>query len=408
MVTPKIIKTEADYQTALARIDELMETESDTPEADELELLVALVDMYEEQQFPIDPPDPIEAIKFRMEQSGLRPVDLAPYLGGKSKVSEVLNKKRPLTLSMIRALHAHLGIPAEVLLQEPGSALPSEIDLAWTRFPLREMANYGWIPNARDIYSHAEELMRDFIVRAGGMEAAASAVFRKNEGGRKNAKTDPYALRGWLLRVIELASKTALPQAYQQGVVTGDFLARVGKLSLFQDGPRLAKEYLANHGIHLVIVPHLKKTYLDGAAMLLSSKTPVIGMTLRYDRIDNFWFTLLHELAHIMDIFSSGPDLYVDDMTLRNAADGQEDETETKADQAAEDALIPHDIWMSHPAGQQADRNSIMDLAGKLEIHPAVIAGRIRYERRNYRLLSRYVGQGEVRRCFEGSIKNCA
>lgn len=120
----KVIKTDEDYQKALTRIDVLMNAEPNTPEGDELELLVTLVELYEDKKYPIDMPDAIEAIKFRMEQLGLNQQALVPYIGSKSKVSEVLNKKRSLSLSMMRALHKGLGIPAEILLQEQGQDFP--------------------------------------------------------------------------------------------------------------------------------------------------------------------------------------------------------------------------------------------------------------------------------------------
>jgi HTH-type transcriptional regulator/antitoxin HigA len=116
---PKILKTESEYEQALEVVDSLMEAAPGSPEEDELELWSLLVEQYEDTHHPIDPPDPIEAIKFRMEQLGLEQKDLTKYIPAKSKVSEVLNRKRPLSLGMIRALHEHLGISAEVLVQEP-------------------------------------------------------------------------------------------------------------------------------------------------------------------------------------------------------------------------------------------------------------------------------------------------
>ena len=113
---PKVIKTKPDYQAALAHLEALMGQSS--PDEAELELWSLLVEKYEEEHFPIATPDPIEAIRFRMEQAGLAPADLQPYMQSKSKVSEVMNRKRPLSLSMIRALHRGLQIPAEVLVQE--------------------------------------------------------------------------------------------------------------------------------------------------------------------------------------------------------------------------------------------------------------------------------------------------
>lgn len=117
----KLIKTERQHAAALKRIERLMDARPNTPAGDELELLAALVEMYERQYFPIDLPDPIEAIRFRMEQQGLIQQDLVPYLGSRSRVSEVLSGRRSLSLAMIRALHAGLGIPLRVLIQEPKS-----------------------------------------------------------------------------------------------------------------------------------------------------------------------------------------------------------------------------------------------------------------------------------------------
>lgn len=115
---PKTIRTDEDHKAALERIEQIFNAEPGTPEGEELDLLATLVCVYEKEQFPIGPPDPISAIRFRMEQAGLRQADLIPYIGSRSKVSEILSGKRNLSLSMIRALHKGLGIPAEVLLQE--------------------------------------------------------------------------------------------------------------------------------------------------------------------------------------------------------------------------------------------------------------------------------------------------
>ncbi|MGH7960223.1 MAG: helix-turn-helix domain-containing protein [Candidatus Binatia bacterium] len=117
MITVKPMKTEADYDAALAEITTLMDAKPGTSEGDRLDILVTLVEAYEAKHWRIDPPDPIEAIKLRMEQRGLSRHDLAKVLGSRSRVSEVLNRKRPLTLEMIRRLHTTLGIPAESLIQ---------------------------------------------------------------------------------------------------------------------------------------------------------------------------------------------------------------------------------------------------------------------------------------------------
>ncbi len=127
---PRVIKSESEYRLALQRVDEIIDAAFDTPEGDELELWTILIDAYEDVHYPVPPPDPVEAIRFRMEQLKLRPVDLAPYLGGRSRVSEILNGKRTLSITMIKTLWQELGIPLESLMPkgEPKCAADSGPD----------------------------------------------------------------------------------------------------------------------------------------------------------------------------------------------------------------------------------------------------------------------------------------
>lgn len=115
-MTIKPIKKERDYQTALKEIERLWDAKPNTPKGDRLEVLATLVEAYEQKHYKVEPPDPVEAIKFRMEQLGLKSSDLAKILGGRSRVSEVLNRKRKLTVNMMRSLRKRLDIPAESLL----------------------------------------------------------------------------------------------------------------------------------------------------------------------------------------------------------------------------------------------------------------------------------------------------
>jgi HTH-type transcriptional regulator/antitoxin HigA len=125
------IKTEADYEAALKEIERLFDAEPGTPEGDRMEILSILVEAYEDEHYDIPAPDPVEAILYYMESRGLTRVDLEPYIGSRARVSEILNRKRPLTLSMIQRLNAGLNIPAQVLIQSyeltklPGNRPPS-------------------------------------------------------------------------------------------------------------------------------------------------------------------------------------------------------------------------------------------------------------------------------------------
>jgi HTH-type transcriptional regulator / antitoxin HigA len=398
----KAIRNEADHKAALARIDVLMGAGPGTPEGEELDVLADLVEYYEEKAVPMGFPSAIAAIEFRLEQGGLTPRDLIPFIGSRAKVSEILSGRRALTMPMARALNQHLGIPAEVLLQRPGAKLsePAGI-LDWKRFPLKAMARLGWIPKARSVAARASALVDDLIRRAGGPDVAGAVLYRKSEHARVNAKTDPYALKAWCWKVLAEANENRPSIGYQPGTITIEFLRQLARLSWSAEGPRLAKEYLAKHGIPLVTVPHLPRTYLDGAALKLADGTPVIGLTLRYDRVDNFWFCLLHELAHAgrhMD--TDGETAFIDDLTLRNLEGDREDPTELQADEWAEDALIPRAIWETSAVREQPTPMGVINLANALQIHPAIVAGRVRYEKKNYRLLSQFVGTGEVRSHF--------
>ncbi|MCX7108805.1 MAG: transcriptional regulator [Proteobacteria bacterium] len=116
------IKTEADYRSALGEIETLMMAEADTPEGERLDILVTLVEAYERKHYALDLPDPIEAIKFCMDQKGLSPKDLEPMIGRQNLVQDILSRKRPLTLKMIWRLHKELGIPADCLIQQTDEA----------------------------------------------------------------------------------------------------------------------------------------------------------------------------------------------------------------------------------------------------------------------------------------------
>lgn len=217
--------------------------------------------------------------------------------------------------------------------------------------------------------------MRGFIAQAGGPETVSAAFFRQGKGARYNSKMDPYALTAWCIRVLSLARKNPLKNKYVKGSVKLSTLQEVARLSYFENGPLLAKEYLEKQGIHLIVAPHLPKTYIDGAAMLLPDGRPVIGLTLRYDRIDNFWFCLLHELAHVAKHLSVSKRIIVDDLDLRGHEAASEDKIEKEADEMARNGLIPRKIWKESQVREEPTTAKLIALSEKLKIHPAIIAG---------------------------------
>jgi HTH-type transcriptional regulator/antitoxin HigA len=266
------------------------------------------------------------------------------------------------------------------------------------------MAKRGWIKKQPNLLAHAEEIMLALIERAGGKDAIPAALYRKNDHARSNAKTDPYALKAWCWEVLARANAVRLPVAYRPGTVDLEFIRNVAKLSWSAEGPKLAREFLAKHGIHLVCLEHLPRTHLDGAALQLTDGTPIIGLTLRYDRLDNFWFCLLHELAHLGRHMDGARDeAFVDDLSLRGVEGAKRDPKEDEADEWAENGLIPSDVWRTSEVRENPSPLTVMELAQRLQIHPAIVAGRVRYETKNFRLLSQFVGSGELRRQLLGS-----
>ena len=394
---PRIIKTGADYEKAIEEAESLIALDPDpgTDEAERLELLLLLIGDYESQKFPIALPDALEAIKFRMDEQGLRQRDLIPFIGSKSKVSEVLAGKRSLTVPMIRALHEGLRIPAEVLLQEPQSESEVPEDLNWEKFPIKEMVKRRWIKaTARELRENAKGLVERFLEPLIGIECMP--VFCKRTLIERSGKSmDKFALLAWVGRILTRVKSMSLEE-YSANTIDNLFIEQVARLSLSEKGPLKAQKYLADHGIALVIEPHLPRTHLDGAAMLSLDGRPIIGLTIRHDRLDNFWFNLVHELTHIWKHLKSSDEVFLDDLDSEPGKDPRERE----ADRLAGDILIPRSIWTRSDAYRQRTPDAVQELALRLRIHPAIIAGRIRHDTKNYFILAQMVGKGEVRKLF--------
>jgi len=393
MMEPKVIKTEEEYQAALAHLDSLMDAAPGSAEEQDLELFSVLIEKYEDDHYPIGLPDPLEAIKFRMEQQGLTRKDLIPYIGSQSKVSEVLNGKRPLSLSMIRALHGGLGIPAEVLLQEPGRNLETAA-YRWQDFPFTELLHRGYFigfeGDLRNAKEYAEELLSGLFSIFSGAEM--HPVYCRSTEGNINTR----ALAAWQALAMRIAEEQDLP-AYRSEKLNPDAIRDLAKLSTYELGPRFAMESIHQMGIAFVLLDHLPNTYLDGACFKTPSGIPVIGMTLRHDRLDNFWFTLIHELVHVHRHLELDNYVFFDDTDHLNHKDCAPQEQE--ANDLGAELLIPEAAWIE-AKNELVDSQNILAFAEKMGISPAIIAGRLRWEAGDYRIFSDLVGQNQVRRIF--------
>jgi HTH-type transcriptional regulator/antitoxin HigA len=328
----------------------------------------------------------------------MKQADLVPYIGSRSKVSEILRGKRTLSLSMIRSLHTYLSIPAEILISD-GMDFPLDGEgVNWDSFPVTEIVSRGWVTGL-DPKTQAEEIMRELA-----SQACADSYFTDQnraclrQGTRRNEKDDPYSIDAWILGVLAQAETIEAGVKFNPNILDKSFIEKMIYLSGLKDGPLRAKEFLQNKGIKLVIVPHFKRTYLDGAALVNKKGEPIIALSLRYDRLDNFWFTLSHELAHLAlgHVHSSEAQCIIDDLDLIEP----QDEIENEADELARESLIPSELWNSHPARNAGKLKDVLDLAAKADIHKSIVAGRIRYERNNYRILWPHVGKDMVRKLF--------
>ncbi|MCB1305866.1 MAG: ImmA/IrrE family metallo-endopeptidase, partial [Leptospiraceae bacterium] len=399
MTRIKEIKSEEQNQRALARIEELMDKEVlSQSEERELSQLASLVETFEEQEYPIDPPDPIAAIRFRMEQQGLKQKDLVPFLGDKSKVSRVLSGELGLSKAMIRKLHDGLNIPLQHLLGEtrPLNSIrnkDTDSSIDWIRFPIKDMIKREWLPaHMRRVTSDGSALQKELRKLLPDIEAIIRnpAYLRKGEG--KNMQTDPFALIAYQARAAQLARQTKIVGKFSFDAISTGFRSDLAKTSYFDKGPLLAREFLAKNGIRLIFLPHLPNTYLDGMAFMLSPKEPVIVMSLRYDRLDNFWFVLFHELAHVALHLREHPEKpFVDDVQAAANSDA-----EREADRWALQSFFSDEVWSSCKLSIHSTVAEVRDFARINRISPAIPAGRLRRESGNYRAFTSLIGQGEV------------
>lgn len=389
---PRIIKTDEQYRRYMDEVEQLaaQDPDSESMEGTRLELLAKLVEDYEKERLKFSKPDPVEAILFRMEQQGLRQKDIADALGGKNRASEVLARKRPLTLSMIRALYEKLSIPPELLIREATAEYAPSAEVSESDVPVDILFKRGWAASGTSV----SELLRRFLAPTG-----SPVLLRHTLTFGANARTNRTHVWLWLSRVREVANaRTYLEGRFRKEELSEELIRYVAKLSWMDKGPKLAKDFLEERGIAVVIEPHLPATHLDGAAMIGRSGAPVIGLTLREDRLDNFWFTLIHELVHAWKHLDSNTRRAIADENIEKASETESIEREAN-DRAAE-ILLPRSVWRRSDAFRKPSAKAIQALAADLQISPAIVAGRLRHEKQNYALFAALVGYRQVRAHF--------
>ena len=246
----KIIKNPNDHAEALKRLNELFDLDpiEGSKENDEMDVLALLIEQYEMEKFPISKPSPIEAIKFRMDQQGLKSKDLIPYIGSAPKVSEILNHKRSLSLSMIRKLHEGLDIPLDILIQDTEKFENYSHNLDFNQFPLAEIVKRGYLTNfsgkLSELKEYTAEYIGDFLKNAGFNSNFQPMLARSSASLIDNSKEcDAYARLIWQAQVIHKAKSLNNDQEYKTGTVTKQWMQDVVKLSWYDLGPQLAIEH---------------------------------------------------------------------------------------------------------------------------------------------------------------------
>lgn len=386
MVNYSIIKNDDQHENYLARLDELMNLEDHTQDdIEEIELLGLLISTYEETNFPIDLPTPVEAIKFRMDQLGLDDSDLVRYIGQRSKVSEILNGKRALSKQMIKSLHEGLGIPLNVLMEtnqiSDEEFKPAVLDKLVDELPLSLMfkRNYFETPfaNLRDFKKSALFYIKEFFKSVNCSDNLASQVLLKSTSNNNSKKPiNKSALLAWAIKLIQKSHEISLSGKFHADEISLEWMKSLVRLSLEANPLESIRKELSAKGIHLIYLPHLDRTYLDGAALKNDKDEPVIGITLRFSNIDSFWFTLMHELSHVKLHLSQ------DNFFLENIEELHTNKIEDQANELAAKALIDIDdnLLININDGKQVKK-----ISEDLNIHPDIVAGRIRYLSKDFR-----------------------
>lgn len=407
-----IIKTKTEYKNFLNEAERLVsiDPEPNTADADRLDLITLLIEDFEKRTFTsltIDTVDPIDALEFRMVEQGLRQKDLVPILGSRSRVSEVLGRKRPLTLQMIRALSTELGIPAELLIAEPSNnsninteEFTTADNVDWKKFPVKEMEKRGWFYFPKEDSYTLEEKVRRFFALL-NTNNCLSALYRRTFRGEQVDERTYYSTLAWSARVLlkakSIEDDEPLPK-FDPSKITSEILKDLARLSWFEKGPKLAVEFLSKYGIVTIIEPRLPNALIDGAAMLTEQSRPVIGLTLRIDRVDYFWFTLLHEVAHIWKHLTTSEESFID--RIDKVKFEQTQVKEKEANRIARESFIRRAIWERSAAFLSPSKQNIQELADQLHIHPAIIVGRLQFESQRYEIFRELLGEGTVRKCF--------
>lgn len=331
---------------------------------------------------------------------GMSQKDLGDFLGVAEQQIQRYEADRYRTASLDRLTEVAdaLGVRIVERAQLVGSSNLDSVDPSvWKAFPLAEMYKRGWFEDFSGTLPQARKVAGDLIpafLQGAHSQFVPMTLHRKSV--RSSGQVHEAAIAAWEARVRTLAVRNPPEQVFDRDRLTADWVRGLVALSLDDNGPRLAVDYLREAGISLVIERHLPGTLLDGAALASADHHAIVAMTLRHDRLDNFWFTLLHEIGHLKLHIRLGKYAAIFDDNDAPAVD----KVEQDADYFAQEALIPEPNWNLAVSRFTRNEKAVLTDAKRFGVAPAVIAGRVRRDAGDYTLLRTMVGSGEVRRQF--------
>lgn len=330
---------------------------------------------------------------------GMSQRDLGDYLGLKEQQVQRYEAERYRSASLDRLVEVAdaLGVRIAKRAELIGDASLASVDPAvWQAYPLSEMYKRGWFEDFAGSLSEARKVAADIIpafLRGASARNAASALHRKSV--RASGQVHEAAITAWEARVRRLAERDAPTVRFDPALIDDAWLAVLVALTLEADGPARAIDHLRGIGIALVVEKHLPSTLLDGAALATDDGYAIVALTLRHDRLDNFWFTLFHELGHLKLHIGQGYSSIFDDTEAPAGS-----EIEAEADLFAQETLLPAAKWALGVSRFTRTDAAVRTDAKRFGVGPAIIAGRVRREAQDYTLLRTLVGNGEVRRQF--------
>lgn len=304
---------------------------------------------------------------------------------------------RSISLSGLQRVARTLGIRLTAHIDQPvpDPWLPSyEMSSSELQKVLKHARENGWLDKADQSDDNGISQLRRTVAEHVGEYGTPSLL---RTGLNVHDLTQDWFLLAWKAQVTRNALRQIQRKKPKYRPLNMSWLSELVKLSAFDDGPARAKDMLAEQGIILIIEPQIAGMRVDGAAFLIDEH-PVIGLTLRLDTVDNFWFTLMHEMGHVILHYRTGlASGFFDDFEHLEI-----DEMEEEANRFAQNMLIPDAVWSRSPARIAKTAEPVERLAKQLGIAPAIVFGRLRMERQNYKIFSDKIGRGRVRKQLLG------